>query len=398
MIRANQRDLRTHDNSHSLRLVKSSQSEPCLRLLNGGQETFSYVLKKVDRARKSIEIRAFVWRDDETGNMLASALLRAANRGVQIVIYKDRIGANYEYYSGTRQSFFHKKIALDQRIATLFLHGVYHEDAGSFKQRPNVLSEALLEHPLVTVHHDKKRFDHSKVYIFDEESFVLGGVGIGDDHREWVDVMVAGDGRLMVERLRNRLEDRVAFDSSRSVDFLLHRRDTPTHLGCPMLAQRLALIDSAEKSVTVAMAYLGDERFTQALVRAANRGVKIFLLVPAMSDFLGAINRSICDRMLRSARQNMTISMLPSPMVHAKVVVVDRKIADVGSANFTSLSHGIYDEVDIHINDEGFAGVVEDAVMGHAQKGEQMVGRIRRSRITEIVERMIVGFQGRHSA
>ena len=52
-------------------------------------------------------MRIFLWSDDETGNQLGRAVLRAADRGVNISIYKDRIAAVYEYSGGNKQSFLH---------------------------------------------------------------------------------------------------------------------------------------------------------------------------------------------------------------------------------------------------------------------------------------------------
>ncbi|PID38595.1 MAG: hypothetical protein CSB49_04780 [Proteobacteria bacterium] len=381
-----------------LRLVRRGGAPPRLRLLQSGEEAFREILERVDRARERVEIRAFVWRDDETGNMLASALLRAANRGVKITIRKDRKGANYEYYAGTHQSFFHKQIDLTQRLQTYFLHATYPKPRGSFRQRPNVLAQALLAHENVEISCDRRLHDHSKLYIFDERSVVLGGMGVGDDHRkEWIDVMVALDSPELVARLRGRLSGELPFDASRRVDFLVHNLDQPASRGCPLLGQRLALIDSARRSITVAMAYLGDARFGHALARAARRGVPITLLTSAMSDFLGAINRASCDKLLLAVgNERVRVAMLPAPMVHAKIMVIDSLIADVGSANFTPLSHGTYSEVDLFVRDASFAAQLESLVHRVAARSEQMLGRVRRNWLYEWVERAIVAGQSFH--
>jgi hypothetical protein len=58
------------------------------------------------------------------------------------------------------------------------------------------------------------------------------------------------------------------FDPSRGLDFLVHSRSAHRPKTCPMLTHRVALIDSAKTALTIEMAYLGDVRFTKALVRA----------------------------------------------------------------------------------------------------------------------------------
>ena len=52
-------------------------------------------------------------------------------------------------------------------------------------------------------------------------------------------------------------------------------------------------------------------------------------------------------------------------MVHSKVVVIDHRFSDVGSANFTSLSHGVYDEINLYADSESFALALEAEIASH---------------------------------
>ena len=113
------------------------------RVFDGGEMAFREILERIGRASRSIEVRAFLWRDDEAGNALGQALLQAAERGVQIRILKDRIAAVYEYTGGNKQSFFHKRVDPIRGMQAWFLGAVYRA-RGSFKQRPNPLSAAIL--------------------------------------------------------------------------------------------------------------------------------------------------------------------------------------------------------------------------------------------------------------
>ena len=121
-----------------------------------------------------------------------------------------------------------------------------------------------------------------------------------------------------------------------------------------MISHRLALIDGAEQSLTVEMAYLSDRRFTAALARAVQRGVEVNLVTADQADVLANINRATCDALMRltGAPVNLTIVLLPR-MVHSKVVVIDHRFSDIGSANFTPLSHGVYDEINLYVDDRG---------------------------------------------
>ena len=230
--------------------VESSEPRARFDLLAGGEAAFARILKRIDEAERTILVRCFEWRDDQTGEMVARALLAAADRGVQVKILKDRVGMAYEHLEGTKQSFFHKRIGLIPRLQTWSLMTVYGR-WGSLRQKPSPLADALLNHQMVTVNSHEKRFDHAKLYVFDDETVILGGMGIGDDFRHHnVDFMVEISGGGAAGRLADRYEGRAAFDPSRKFDYLLHsfKGSTPPRKGqrVALARQRLALIASAQ--------------------------------------------------------------------------------------------------------------------------------------------------------
>jgi len=365
-------------------------------VVGSGDAAFQRIVERVRQAERSIEIRAFLWRDDEAGNVLGEAVLGAAERGVQVHIHKDRIAAVYEYAGGNKQSFFHKRVDPIRGMQAWFLGAVFRKK-GSFKQRPNPLAEAVLAHPNITVEHRRKRFDHSKLYIVDDAWMCLGSMGVGDNHRhDWVDLMVELDGADHVARLRQRMSGDDEFDPSRGIDFLVHSRSAHRPRTCPMLTHRLALLDSAKESLTVEMAYLGDPRFTQALARAVGRGVQVTLVTAAKADVLGNLNRATCDtlRKVTGAPDHLRIVLLPR-MVHSKVVIIDRRVVDIGSANFTRLSHGVYDEINLFADHAPFAAQLEAEIARHCVEGLVVDDRLGYRRMATQLEKAIVAFQSR---
>src|SRR5829696_8208138 len=176
-----------------------------LRVLGSGEVAFQAIVERIRNAERTVDIRAFLWRDDEAGNILGDAVLTAADRGVKVTIHKDKIAAPYEYTGGNKQSFFHKRVEPIRGFQAWFLGAIYRVP-GSFKQKPNELSQRILEHANIRVEHQRKRFDHSKVYIIGDRYLILGSMGIGDNHRhDWFDVMVEVEGAEYVERLKERM-------------------------------------------------------------------------------------------------------------------------------------------------------------------------------------------------
>src|SRR5580698_10475173 len=190
-------------------------------LLSGGATAFARILDRIARARRTIRVRAFEWRDDDTGQTVARALLAAADRGVEVTILKDRLGGFYEHLAATRQSMFHKEISFHARWQLWGLM-LFYDRWGSLRQAPSELAEALAAHPRVRLV-NQKRFDHAKLFVFDEQTIILGGMGIGDDFRHLnVDFMVEIAGGDAVARLAERESGGARFDAARPFDYLVH--------------------------------------------------------------------------------------------------------------------------------------------------------------------------------
>ncbi len=367
-----------------------------LRVLGSGDLAFQRIMERIRHAERTVEIRAFLWRDDDAGNQMGEAVLAAADKGVKVTIHKDRIAAVYEYTGGNKQSFFHKRVDPIRGFQAWFLGAVYRAP-GSFKQKPNALAQRILQHDNISVEHMRKRFDHSKVYIIDDRIVALGSMGIGDNHRhDWLDVMVEAEGEEYVARLRDRMLGHDEFDPSRGLDFLVHSREAHRKKSCPMISHRLALIEAAQQSITVEMAYFTDRRFTAALARAVLRGVEVKVVIAESADVLGNINRATCDMLMRltGAPKNLSIVLVPR-MVHSKVVVIDHRWSDVGSANFTPLSHGVYDEINLYADCEPFARALEVEIASHCDEGFVADSRLTYRKMFSGIERAIIAYQSR---
>jgi cardiolipin synthase len=364
-----------------------------LELLRNGERAFSRILARIASAQRSIRLRCFDWRDDATGQAIASALLDAADRGVAVFVEKDRVGANYEYLEGSRQSLLHKDVEWLAVLQTWFLMATYWR-IGSFRQKPSPLAEALLSHPNVRIERDELRFDHSKVWVFDDDVIILGGMGIGDDfHHDNVDFMVEVVGAEAVRRFHEIEADHGAFNPVRPLDFLMHTRGRNDDT---LLNARLELLSRARERLTIEMAYLGDPRFTDAVVDAVRRGVRVTILTSRRANIIGDLNLGTCARILRrtGAPENLRIALHPR-LVHGKAFVVDGHIVDIGSANFTNLSHAAYAEVDLYVQDPTLAAQIEAEIEREIDNAELVGSRLAYRRPHFWVETAILVYQSK---
>jgi phosphatidylserine/phosphatidylglycerophosphate/cardiolipin synthase-like enzyme len=131
------------------------------------------------------------------------------------------------------------------------------------------------------------------------------------------------------------------------------------------------LIASARRRLTIEMAYFGDKACTEALIEAVNRGVTVTILTAARANVLGDLNLATCAKILRRTGSPGNLRIVFHPrMVHGKAIVGDGEWVDIGSTNFTSLSHRAYEEVDLFCRDADLAHRVERAIEDDITAGE----------------------------
>jgi phosphatidylserine/phosphatidylglycerophosphate/cardiolipin synthase-like enzyme len=82
-------------------------------------------------------------------------------------------------------------------------------------------------------------------------------------------------------------------------------------------------------------------------------------------------------------------------MVHSKAVVIDHRVVDVGSANFTPLSHGVYDEINLYADHAGFARSLEAEIARHASEGVVVDHKVSSRPLRTGIEKMLVAYQSR---
>src|SRR5262249_27792819 len=98
--------------------------------------------------------------------------------------------------------------------------------------------------------------------------------------------------------------------------------------------------------------------YVQALIAASKDGVDVRLLVPGASDipFVSRLSRSIYRPLLKAG---VRVFEWNGTMMHAKTAVADGRWARVGSTNLNVASFiGNY-ELDVAVEDAGFAGEME---------------------------------------
>jgi len=342
-----------------------------ITLLKSGVEYFPALVAEFDAAQREVHLETYIYEDDVAGRTVAAALARAAKRGV----------ATYVMVDGFGSKDLNPALVAELRAAGVrFL--VYRP-----KISPWTLKRARL------------RRMHRKVAVIDARVAFVGGINIIDDmdtpkHTPpRFDYAVRIDGPLVarihpaVKRLwalvtatqfkpvRPRLRDLGPFTVPRGGqraafvvrDNFAHRREIEQAY--------LAAIRRARSEIVIASAYFfPGQSFRRALTDAAARGVRVILLLQGRVEYvlLHYASRALYGAFLDAG---IEIHEYHRSFMHAKVAVIDRHWATVGSSNIDPFSLLLAREANVVIEDDGFAGQLRDSLLAAITEGAVQVRR-----------------------
>ncbi len=150
----------------------------------------------------------------------------------------------------------------------------------------------------------------------------------------------------------------------------------PNTVGLYRLEQLVAA--GARKYLWLTDAYfVGTNMYVQSLRAAAQDGVDVRLLVPSASDIpvVSALSRANYRALLEAG---VRVFEWNGPMIHAKTSVVDGQWSRVGSTNLNVASWMGNWELDVTIEDEGFAHQMEEMYCRDLEHATEIVISERR--------------------
>ncbi len=298
-----------------------------VEMYRDGKKALDCLESAIDEAQKHIHLIYYTWNSDNTGYRFCQALVRAAERGVEVRLLLDDVGS-YK----TPKSFFDPLIAAGGEVAR------------------------FLPLNLLTRQASVNNRNHRKIVIIDGKTGFTGSMNIGDVYaglsEPWSDLHLCVRGRVVYE-----LQGVFCQDWYHTTHKNLTTKKYFPSVNChgDVCAHFLAsgpsderwrtiytllfvAINTATKRVWIETPYfVPDPPISMALETAALRGVDVRLLLPRRSDNSLVVHagRSFFDELLNAG---VRIFEMHDVIPHAKTTVIDRVFSTAGSANMDQRS------------------------------------------------------------
>jgi len=357
-----------------------------VKLLINGEEKFPEVLKALQTAKRHIHIEYYIFEEGETGTAIEKVLIEKASQGVEVRFIYDDFGSRS----------IRKKMARRLQKAGVKVFPFYKITFRPLSNRLNYRN-------------------HRKIIVIDGSIGFVGGINVSDryvnnNHSSnklfWRDthLRIDGPGVQYLQYLflcdwnfcaQEHLQpDEVFFPQPASLSVNGNKlvqiaasgpdSDSPT-----ILYSLLQAIHLAEKEILITTPYfIPGESILDALITAALGGLSVKLLVPGISDsaLVNAAAHSYYDGLLKAGVQ---IYLYQKGFVHAKTLVIDRKLAIIGTANMDTRSFDLNFEVNAIVYDEEQANELANVFELDIKDAEKIdaTSWMNRSRLKQLMEK-----------
>ncbi len=312
--------------------------------LSTGESAYDAMITAIDAATDRVVLASYIFDSGRSGKRFVEALVRAAERSVEVRVLIDGVG---EWYGRPR--------------------------IGKYLDRAGLNYARFLPPRLIPPTLRLNLRNHRKILVCDGTTAFTGGMNIGDRH------IATADGRRRMDDRHFQLDGPVAseleavfnedwqFSTSDPLPELQPPKHVPGDLACRVITDgpgedldKLSLIlhaviATARDEVWIETPYfLPARELITAIQIAAIRGARVTVLLPAENN-MPFVQWAAQNMLWELLQLGVKVYMQPAPFVHTKLLVVDGHYVQIGSANLDARSLRLNFEVAVEIIDDGFA-------------------------------------------
>ncbi len=333
-----------------------------IKFLVDGDEYFGRLMESIDSARESIDIRTYIFDNDDFAVAMADELRQRAD-DIRVRVMVDSIG----------------NVLATQADAESLPEAHDHPlSINRYLERDSDVKVRSMTNPWFTG-------DHTKTTIIDKKTAFVGGMNIGREYRyDWHDMMMEVTGpvvdQLQFESDKAWSRGGLLGDFANAFRFLRGKQEHAERDGYPVrilqtknfsseiYKAQIAAIQNAKQYIFIENAYFSDDRIIYELARARRRGVDVRVIIPARGNH-GPVNASNKITTNTLLKHGIRVYEYPG-MSHVKAAIYDGWLC-VGSANFDKLSLKINKELNMATSDPATV----DALLKQVFFPDMMVSR-----------------------
>jgi len=359
-----------------------------VKLLLNGENKFPEVIRALKEARHHIHMEYYIFEDDEIGREIRGILIQKAREGLEVRFIYDDFGSR-----SIRKQF------------------VRELNEGGVEAFP------FYKISFIALSNRTNYRDHRKIIIVDGCTAFMGGINVSsryingknDQQLYWRDthVMINGPGVFYLQYLFicdwNFCASQVIkikhdyfppFKVKKGDAFVQIAASGPDSDSPTIMYSLLETIAVTKEELLITSPYfIPGQTILDALCASALSGIKIKLLVPAVSDsaLVNAAAKSYYAEILDAG---VEVYLYKKGFVHAKTMVSDGELAIVGSANMDHRSFELNFEVNSVIYDRAVAQELRDAFFEDLKDTEKIdpeawAKRTRASQFSEKMARLL---------
>jgi len=336
IVKGRQMDLAAWERELDQRLGRQA-SRGELKFLVDGEAFFPRFIDAVTSAEESVDVRAYIFDNDDIALEIAEMLKRRSREGIDVRVLFDGLGS---IMAGGEQA---SSLPEDHR-PPLSIEG--------FLKRDSDVAVRSVKNTWLTG-------DHVKTMVIDRKLAFLGGMNIGREYRyDWHDLMVEVTGPVVDNIIDefNAAWGQAGWFGDFSNLFRFdadYNNDQPgypvrllfTRPGSQEIyALQKEAIRRARGYIFIENAYFTDDSLLHELIAARHRGVDVRVIIPLETD-RGMITRNIALAANRMLANGIRVYIYPG-FTHAKAAIFDGWLS-LGTANLDRLSLRVNREMNI---------------------------------------------------
>ncbi|MCD8834658.1 cardiolipin synthase [Staphylococcus arlettae] len=309
-----------------------------------GRQKFDALLNDIIQAKDYIHIQYYIFRNDNLGKSILTALEQKLTEGVEVKMLYDDMGSR-----------------------TLSL-----KDFKSFRKNGGQV-EAFFPSKLPLINLRMNNRNHRKIVIIDGQIGYVGGFNVGDEYLGlkkkfgyWRDthLRIVGDAvnalqlRFMLDWNSQSTRDNLQYEDRYFPDVnsggtigVQIASSGPDEAWEQIKYGYLKMIASAKESIYIQSPYfIPDQAFLDAVKIAALGGVNVNIMIPNKPDH-PFVYWATYNNVASLLEAGVNIYHYDNGFLHSKSVVIDDEIASVGTANMDHRSFTLNFEINAFIYD-----------------------------------------------